>query len=48
MKACVSVAIARQVCASVLWCRCNNVLYMRGVPEEGEGGEDGEAKLMES
>lgn len=28
--------------------RCNNVLYMRGVPEEGEGGEDGEAKLMES
>ncbi|KAL3137834.1 hypothetical protein ABBQ38_005087 [Trebouxia sp. C0009 RCD-2024] len=28
--------------------RCNNVLYMRGVPEEGEGGEDGEAKLMEA
>ncbi len=26
-------------------CRCNNVLYMRGVPE---GDEDGEAKAMES
>ncbi|DBB12785.1 hypothetical protein WJX82_010267 [Trebouxia sp. C0006] len=25
--------------------RCNNVLYMRGVPE---GDEDGEAKAMES
>lgn len=25
--------------------RCNNVLYMRGVPE---GDEDGEAKLMET
>jgi len=29
-----------------IWpCRCNNVLYMRGVPE---GDEDGEAKAMES
>ncbi len=25
--------------------RCNNVLYMRGVPE---GDEDGEAKMMET
>lgn len=26
------------------WCRCNNVLYMRGVPETDE---DGEARAME-